>query len=79
MGWMGIKKGRPEFVAFINECIRKIKVDGTWVRLCGKWVQPVTRRGLSHLPTTSGQSSPPGGEEKVGEEAEESLHQPPLT
>lgn len=38
----GIKKGRDEFVAFVNGVIRDMKEDGRWAALYEKWVTPVT-------------------------------------
>lgn len=38
----GIKKGRDEFVDFVNGVIRDMKEDGRWAELYEKWVTPVT-------------------------------------
>lgn len=37
----GIKKGREEFVEFVNGVIRDMKEDGRWADLYEKWVTPV--------------------------------------
>ncbi|MGH2769802.1 MAG: glutamate ABC transporter substrate-binding protein [Actinomycetota bacterium] len=39
---VGMKKGRPEFVAFVDDSIREIKRDGDWVKLYDRWVKPLT-------------------------------------
>lgn len=39
---MGIKKGRTEFLEFVDAELKKIKSDGTWVELYDKWIKPVT-------------------------------------
>ena len=38
----GIKKGRDEFVEFVNGVIQDMKEDGRWAELYEKWVTPVT-------------------------------------
>jgi ABC-type amino acid transport substrate-binding protein len=38
----GIKKGRDEFVEFVNGVIGDMKDDGRWAELYEKWVTPVT-------------------------------------
>ena len=38
----GIKKGREEFVEFVNGVIREMKEDGRWADLYEKWISPVT-------------------------------------
>lgn len=45
---MGMKKGRVGFKEFVDEVIRDIKRDGTWVKLYNKWVEPIT--GTSQQP-----------------------------
>lgn len=40
---MGIRNSdRPGFVEFVNDVIREVKGDGTWVRLYNEWVKPLT-------------------------------------
>jgi aspartate/glutamate/glutamine transport system substrate-binding protein len=39
---MGIKKGREEFVAFVNDTLTRVKNNGTWVCLYNKWLKPLT-------------------------------------
>ncbi len=39
---MGIKKDRPEFVAFVNGVIGDMKRDGTWGVLYATWIGQVT-------------------------------------
>ncbi|MGH2707588.1 MAG: glutamate ABC transporter substrate-binding protein [Actinomycetota bacterium] len=39
---IGIKKGRPEFVEFVNEVIGDVKDDGTWGMLYANWIGQVT-------------------------------------
>jgi ABC-type amino acid transport substrate-binding protein len=38
----GIKKGRSEFVDFVNGVIQDMKEDGRWADLYEKWITPVT-------------------------------------
>lgn len=45
---VGIKKGRAGFKEFLDEVIRDVKQDGTWVELHDKWVKPIT--GTSQQP-----------------------------
>jgi glutamate transport system substrate-binding protein len=38
---MGVAKGHPEFVDFVNETIRQVKADGRWQALYNQWIRPV--------------------------------------
>ncbi|HEY8201307.1 MAG TPA: glutamate ABC transporter substrate-binding protein [Actinomycetota bacterium] len=50
---MGVAKGHPEFVDFVNETIREVKADGRWQRLYDHWIRPVM--GAAHKPIPDGQ------------------------
>jgi ABC-type amino acid transport substrate-binding protein len=39
---VGIKKGRAGFKEFVDQVIRDVKGDGTWVELYDKWIEPIT-------------------------------------
>ncbi|MGH7425987.1 MAG: transporter substrate-binding domain-containing protein [Candidatus Methylomirabilales bacterium] len=47
---MGVKKGRPEFVEFLNDTINDIKAGGKWVRLYDEWIKPMTGRSANPPP-----------------------------
>ncbi|HVE90805.1 MAG TPA: glutamate ABC transporter substrate-binding protein [Actinomycetota bacterium] len=36
---VGIKKGRPEFLEFVNTVLRDIKEDGTWEEIYDRWIK----------------------------------------
>lgn len=38
----GIKKGKTDFVEFVNKVIRDMKTDGRWAAIYKKWVTPIT-------------------------------------
>jgi ABC-type amino acid transport substrate-binding protein len=38
----GIKKGRDEFVTFVNSVIQELKADGVWAQIYDKWIKPVS-------------------------------------
>lgn len=38
----GIKKGRPEFVAFVNGVLAELKANGTWTELYKKHIAPLS-------------------------------------
>lgn len=38
----GMKKDRPGFADFVNDTIKQIKADGTWVKLYDTWIKPIT-------------------------------------
>jgi ABC-type amino acid transport substrate-binding protein len=38
----GIKKGRTDFVDFVNNIIKNMKTDGRWAAIYKKWVTPIT-------------------------------------
>jgi ABC-type amino acid transport substrate-binding protein len=48
---IGVRKGHPEFVAFLDQWLQQTKQHGGWSRLYDKWVGPITR--------TSAQPPPP--------------------
>jgi glutamate transport system substrate-binding protein len=50
---MGVAKGHPEFVDFVNETIREVKADGRWQALYDQWIRPVT--GSPQKPIPDGQ------------------------
>jgi polar amino acid transport system substrate-binding protein len=50
---MGVAKGHPEFVDFVNETIRQVKADGRWQRLYDRWIRPVM--GTAQKPIPDGQ------------------------
>jgi polar amino acid transport system substrate-binding protein len=50
---MGVQKGHPEFVDFVNETIREVKADGGWQRLYDQWIRPIL--GSAPEPTPDGQ------------------------
>lgn len=56
----GIKKGRVGFVDFVNEVLTDVKQDGTWVRLYGKWVKPLTGEDATPPPDTAAAEAPTG-------------------
>lgn len=57
---MGIKKGRTDFVEFVNSVLSDVKRDGTWVRLYDKWVKPVTGESATPPPDTAAAEAPAG-------------------
>lgn len=50
---MGVQKGHPEFVDFVNEVIREAKADGPWQEYYDHWIRPVM--GNTRTPTPDGQ------------------------
>ncbi len=48
----GIKKGREEFVEFVNGVISDMKEDGRWADLYEKWVTPVTGNDAPEPPAS---------------------------
>lgn len=43
----GIKKGKTDFVDFVNDVIKKMKTDGRWATLYDKWIKPISGRESS--------------------------------
>jgi polar amino acid transport system substrate-binding protein len=37
---LGIAKGHPEFVQFVNNVLQQMRTDGTWKQLYVKWLKP---------------------------------------
>lgn len=50
---MGIQKGHPEFVDFVNEVIREAKANGQWQKAYNRWIRPVM--GQRPMPAADGQ------------------------
>ncbi len=55
---VGMKKGRPELVAFVDDSIREIKRDGDWATLYNKWVKPLTGESAQPPPDDVPASGP---------------------
>ncbi len=37
---LGIARTHPEFVQFVNSVLARMRVDGTWKQMYGRWLQP---------------------------------------